>query len=135
MISGINPQDVSFCAANTRVANPQQVAYVQQGGADVVELAGKKKGKAKKGILATIGAAIVAVGALAWGVKSGKLQKVENPTNFLGKLKNVGFNVGSKACDIATKCTDSKVGQWCKEKGTTLWNKVKGIFHKKAEQA
>jgi len=131
MISGINQQDVNFCALGARGAAPQQVAYIPQGGADCVELS-TKKAKGKKGILATIGAAIVAVGALAWGVKSGKIQKVENPTNFLGKLKNVGFNVGSKACDVASKCSESKVGQWCKDKGTTLWEKVKGLFHKKA---
>lgn len=132
MISGIGQQDVNFCARANNSGAAVQTAYLQQGGVDTVEFAGKKKGKAKKGILATVGAAVVAAGALIWGVKSGRLKKVENPTNILGRLQNAGYAVGSKGSQALDWCANSKVGSWCKEKGSSLWAKIKGIFSKKA---
>ncbi|MBR2526402.1 hypothetical protein IKE67_08055 [bacterium] len=132
MISGISQQDVNFCALGRQGGNAAQATYIPQGGVDTVEIAGKKGKKAKKGIFAAIGTAIVAAGALIWGVKSGKLQKVDNPTNFLGKLKNVGYAVGSKGSQAVDWCANSKVGSWCKEKGSSIIDKIKGLFHKKA---
>ena len=131
MISGIQQQDVNF-GALAGGGQRRQVAYVPQGGADTVELSAKKA-KVKKGILATLGTVLVAGAALFGLVKTGKLTKVENPTNFLGKMQNVAYGAGEKVVGLVDKCAETKVGQWCKEKGSSVVDWVKGLFGKKAE--
>ena len=154
MISGVNTQAVNFGAVTKRDGQQTQVVYIPQGEADSVEISGKKGKKAKKTILATIGTAAVAAAALFLGVKSGKLKKIDNPTNILGKLQNLGYAAGSKVGTAVSYCANSKVGTWCKEKcgpvvdkikekatpvlaklkekGAPILDKVKGFFTKKA---
>ncbi len=130
MITGIQQtQDVNFTALGA--GRRAQQAHIPQGGADTVELSAKKS-KVKKGIFAAIATAVVAAGALFGLVKTGKLQKIENPQGIMDKVKNVGYNIGSYVGKGVDKCAESKVGSWIKEKGSAVIDTVKGWFGKKA---
>ena len=86
MVSGISQN----FAAQGMVGTPNNPVYIQQSpafayapSADTVELSGNKKSGSKKSIFAAIGTAFVAAAALFYGVKSGKLTKIDNPTKLL----------------------------------------------------
>ena len=133
MVSGISQvgqQGYIGSAGNpvyVQQANPG-IAYAP----DTVEISGKKSG-AKKGILAAIGTAIVAAGALFWGVKSGKLTKVDNPTKWTQKLQNFAFNAGDKLVQGYDKVKSTDVFAKGKEYLTKGIDWVKGLFGKKTD--
>ena len=134
MISGIQ-QNVNFQGGVTTGTNAApymnaQYQYAQGPAADTVELSGKKGGKAKKAVLGTVVAVAVAAATLFGLVKSGKLQKPTDTSKFTGKLQDYAYTAGSKLNDYYTKAADSKAGKWISE---NVVDKVKGLFHKKAD--
>ncbi len=74
----------------------------------------KKKSKAPVTLATLAILALAGFGGLGYAVKSGKLAKVEGAEKFMDKVKNFGFSIG----EAAEKC----------------WNKITGLFSKKAEQ-
>ena len=74
----------------------------------------KKKSKAPATLATLAILALAGFGGLGYAVKSGKLAKVEGAEKFMDKVKIFGFSIG----EAAEKC----------------WNKITGLFSKKAEQ-
>ena len=75
----------------------------------------KKKSKAPLALGTALVVALATFAGLGYAVKSGKLAKVENAEKFMDKyIKNPAVSVG----EAAEKC----------------WNKITGLFSKKAEQ-
>lgn len=135
MVSGI-----SQVGQQGYVGSAGNPVYIQQASPalayapDSVEISGKKSG-AKKGILAAIGTAIVAAGALFWGVKSGKLTKIENPTKWTQKLQNFAFNAGDKLVQGYDKVKNTEIFSKGKNLVTKGIDWVKGLFGKGAKVA
>lgn len=125
MVSGINA-NVGFrgginTATNARPYMAQQYQYATEVPADTVEIAGKKKSSAKKGIIGTVIGLVVAAGALYAGVKSGKLKEVANATKWTDKLQNLAFKGG--------KHVETGV-EYVSKKGKDLVEWAKGKFAK-----
>ena len=122
MVSGINA-NVGFqgginTATNARPYMAQPYQYAGAPVADTVEIAGKKKSGAKKGIIGAIVGVAVAAAALYAGVKSGKLTEVANATKWTEKLQNLAFK-GGKGVEkgveyVSTKGKDAI--EWAKNK-------------------
>lgn len=135
MVSGIS--NVGFqgginTATNAAPYMAAQYQYTVQPAGDQVVLSGKaKKSGAKKGILATIGTALVAAAALYAGVKTGKLKEVANPTKWTDKLQNVACKGGNYVAKGVDYCKNSKVGTTVADWGTKAVDWVKGLFTKK----
>ena len=132
MVSGISQVGQQGYVGS--VGNPVYIQQANPGIAyapDTVELSGKKSGTAKKSIFAAIGTAIVAAGALFYGVKSGKLAKVDNPTKWTQKLQNLAFNAGDKLVQGYDKVKNTDLATKGKDMLTKGLDWVKGLFGKK----
>ena len=131
MVSGINA-NVGFqgginTATNARpyMNQPYQYTVAPQVAADTVEIAGKKKGSAKKGIIGTVIGLAVAAAALYAGTKSGKITEVANATKWTEKLQNLAFK-GGKGVEAGV--------EYVTKKGGDLVDWIKDKFNKKAPE-
>lgn len=113
MISSVS--NVSFKSNQDLINSPGQFAAPAVKAESMPdEFVSKKKSKAPLALGTALVVALATFAGLGYAVKSGKLAKVEGAEKFMDKVKNFGFSIGEKA-------------EQC-------WNKITGLFSKKAEK-
>ena len=137
MVSGISSnvaQQGIMGTAGNPVYIQQTPAFTYAPAADSVEIAGKKKSGAKKAIFGTLATVAVAAATLFGLVKTGKLQKIDNPTKWTGKLQNLAYTAGDKLVQGYEAAKKTDLVSKGKEKLSAGVDWVKGLFSKKTAE-